>query len=223
MTAMNFGPGASDLLGPGTRYASVCEDAVRAFSAVLNEAPIEIRVEDAPANQTFGHNPSFRATATRNVVILRGVWLRDEWENIDAPSPSKLREIVCHELWHVRQFRSGEVRFFLTKAEAEARAIFGGSLREREGEPTVVGRAHQSPRAVAIFRSQPDMREALEKYVAHASLAGITLPAWLALEELPPPPTPVDDDHEAEVTAIRADLARLQEGLDTIRARLDQI
>ncbi len=147
-----------------------------------------IRVEDAPANQTFEHNPLFRATATRDVVILRGVWLRDDWENIDAPSPSKLREIVCHELWHVRQFRSGEVRFFLTKAEAEARAIFGGSLREREGEPTVVGRAHQSLRAVAIFRSQPDTREALEKYVAHASLAGITLPAWLALEELPPPP-----------------------------------
>jgi hypothetical protein len=220
---MNFGPGASDLLGPGTRYASVCEDAVRAFSAVLNEAPIEIRVQDAPANQTLRHNPLFRATATHDAVILRGVWLRDEWANIDAPSPSKLREIVCHELWHVRQFRSDQGRFFLTKAEAEARAIFGGGLREREGEPTVVGRAHQSPRAVAIFRTQLETREALEKYVAHASVEGITLPEWLALEEPPPAPTPAEDNNEAEVTAIRADLARLQEGLDTIRARLDRI
>ena len=219
---MKFGPGASDLLGPGTRYASVCEDAVRAFSAVLNEAPIEIRVEDAPANQAFAHNLSFRATATHDAVILRGVWLRDRWTNIDAPSLSKLREIVCHELWHVRQFRADQGRFFLTKGEAEARAIFGG-LREREGEPTVVGRAHQSVRAVNIYRSQPDTREALEKYVAHASVEGITLPEWLALEEPPPAPTPAEDDHEAEVAAIRADLARLQEGLDTIRARLDQI
>ena len=83
--------------------------------------------------------------------------------------------------------------------------------------------AHQSVRAVNIYRSQPDTREALEKYVAHASVEGITLPEWLALEEPPPAPTPSEDDHEAEVAAIRADLARLQEGLDTIRARLDQI
>lgn len=76
---------------------------------------------------------------------------------------------------------------------------------------------------MAIYRSQLDTREALEKYVAHASAEGITLPASLAPEEPPPAPTPAEDDHEEEVAALRADLARLQEELDTIRARLDQI